>query len=57
MGWWCPPFYGKQEGREERKIAKINRKIASLEADRQIYEERIAKRKEKETDKKTEVIG
>lgn len=56
MGWRCPPFYGKQEGREERKIAKIDRKIASLQADRQIYEEKIAKRKEKEEPKKTEVV-
>lgn len=56
MGWQLPPFYGKQEGREERKIAKIDRKIASLQADRQIYQEKIAKRKEKEEPKKIEVV-
>lgn len=57
MGWWCPPVYGKHTGREERKIARIDRKIASLQEDRKIYEEKIAERKDKEVDKKTEVIG
>ena len=56
MGWWCPPLYGKQEGREERKIAKIDRKIKSLEADKAIYQERIAKRQPKEEPKKIEVV-
>ena len=56
MGWKLPPFYGKKNGREERKIAKINRKIANLEADKAIYQERIAKRQPKEEPKKIEVV-
>lgn len=45
MGWRFPPFYGKKEGREEKRIAKINRKIAELTEEKAIYEEKIANRK------------
>ena len=43
MGWGCPPVYGKKIGYYENKIEKINNKIKSLEADKKIYEEIIAK--------------
>lgn len=43
MGWQCPPVYGKKVGFYERKIEKINNKIKSLEEDKKIYEEIIAK--------------
>lgn len=43
MGWQCPPVYGKKVGYYEKKIEKINNKIKSLEEDKKIYEEIIAK--------------
>lgn len=43
MGWQCPPVYGKKVGYYEKKIEKINNKIKSLEDDKKIYEEIIAK--------------
>lgn len=43
MGWRCPPAYGEKVGFYEKKIEKIDKKIKSLEEDRKIYEEIIAK--------------
>lgn len=43
MGWRFPPAYGKKVGYYEKKIEKINNKIKSLEDDKKIYEEIIAK--------------
>lgn len=48
MGWKCPPFYGKRTGVEERKISKINARIAKLTEEKAIYQERIANRPKKE---------
>lgn len=43
MGWTFPPVYGKKVGYYEKKIEKIDKKIKSLEDDKKIYEEIIAK--------------
>lgn len=45
MGWTCPPLYGKKIGYYEKKISKLNKKIANLEADKKVYEELIEKSK------------
>lgn len=46
MGWTCPPLYGKKAGYYEKKIAKNNKKIASLGEENKVYEELISKQKE-----------
>lgn len=46
MGWGCPPLYGKVD-KDAKKIAKIDKKIEALKAERAIYEERINKSKDK----------
>lgn len=44
MGWMYPPMYGKKINYYEKKIAKIDRKIKSLEEDKKIYEEILSKK-------------
>lgn len=46
MGWQAPPLYGKKVGYYEKKIAKNNKKIASLEEENKIYAEKIAGQKQ-----------
>lgn len=46
MGWQCPPLYGKID-KDAKRIAKIDKKIEKLKAERAIYEERIEKSKDK----------
>ena len=46
MGWTCPPLYGKKACYYEKKIAKNNKKIASLEEENKIYAEKIAGQKQ-----------
>lgn len=43
MGWQLPPMYGKKVNYYQRKIDKINKKIKSLEEDKKVYEEIVAK--------------
>lgn len=43
MGWKAPPLYGKQLNYYQKKIEKIDKKIKSLEEDKKVYEEIIAK--------------
>lgn len=43
MGWQLPPLYGKQLNYYQKKIEKIDKKIKSLEDDKKVYEEIIAK--------------
>lgn len=43
MGWQLPPLYGKQLNYYQKKINKINKKIESLEEDKKVYEEILAK--------------
>lgn len=43
MGDWMPPLYGKSLKRYQNKIDKINKKIKSLEEDKKVYEEIVAK--------------
>lgn len=43
MGWQLPPLYGKQLNYYQKKIEKIDKKIKSLEEDKKVYEEIIAK--------------
>lgn len=44
MGRWAPPLYKDNKRRSiERKMLKIDNKIASLQADRKVYEEMLAK--------------
>ena len=43
MGWMYPPMYGKKVGYYQNKNKKINKKIKSLEEDKKVYEEIIAK--------------
>lgn len=51
MGWRFPPFYGKDDKKIDKKIAKIDRKIKNLSDEKAIYEEQKAKLDKKETPK------
>lgn len=43
MGWRAPPVYGKKVDYYQNKIDKIDKKIKSLEEDKKVYEEIVAK--------------
>lgn len=47
MGWQCPPAYGKDDKRIDKKIAKLDRKIEKLNEERAVYIE--AREKESKT--------
>jgi hypothetical protein len=46
MGWQAPPLYGNKDI-EAKKIAKIDKKIAKLQEEKAIYEDRVAKKNNK----------
>jgi hypothetical protein len=47
MGRISPPLYGKTKREKiKKRIAKLNKKIAGLEADKKVYEEMLVEKTE-----------